>query len=460
MRRLALSVALTLVGILPAAGLTAQSLMASGQSTQPAGVSREFVRLGPGVPAVLYAPGAPSDRSRIGILVMHSNADYLEFSACTELARRGFRVLCANNSLSKGATFQEGQLDTIVGEVKLGVQFLRKLPGLTTVVLLGHSGGATLMSAYQMIAERGLVSCRGPEKIYQCSDSLAGLPRADGLMLIDSNWGQATMMLLSTDPAVTSEATGKAVDPYYDLFNPANGYAPTGATYPETFATRFQKAQGKRVNRLILSASQRLRDLEAGHGAFADDEPLAIPGASLLGVNNKLFPQDTRLLSRTRSAWPLLKADGTTSREVIRTVRAPRNKASLTPTLRGALNTTVRGFLSTYAIRTTADYGYGADGLRGIDWNSTYAATPSNVPKVSVPLLTMGMTGGWEFQAAELIHERSGSQDKTIAFVEGADHSYRPCEQCVSPASKYGDTIARTYEYIAQWLVRPSRFER
>ena len=428
------------------------------QEARPA-ITRTFVRLANGVPAVLYAPATPSGKSRIAVFAMHSNADYLEFSACTELAGRGYRVLCANNSLGKAGTFQEGQLDRIIGEAKLGVEYLRAQPGIQRIVLFGHSGGATLMSAYQMIAERGLASCRGPEKIHQCPDDLAGLPAADGMLLIDSNWGQATMSLLSTDPAVTSEQTGYGVDPSLDLFNPDNGFDPEGSRYAPAFVSRFQEAQGERVNRLIQEAQHRLERIDAGSGGYSDDEPMTIPGASLLGMNNKLFPQDPSLLSHTRNAWPLIRADGSVSEQIIRTVRAPRNVTSHTASMRGALATTVRGYLSTYAIRTTGEYRYGADGVQGIDWASTYAATPANVAHISVPLLTMGMTGGWEFLAAEAIHERAASSDKTIAFVEGADHLYRPCTQCVAPAEAYGDTVRLTYDFIDGWLSHPGRFD-
>ena len=76
------------------------------------------------------------------------------------------------------------------------------------------------MSSYQNIAENGLKACQGPEKILKCSDSLAGLPPADGLMLVDSNWGLAAMMLFSIDPAVVSEENAQALNPELDLYNP------------------------------------------------------------------------------------------------------------------------------------------------------------------------------------------------------------------------------------------------
>jgi pimeloyl-ACP methyl ester carboxylesterase len=440
--------------------LTSGSMPLSARAEAAPAVSERFVQLASGVPAVLYEPSVTGERAAIAIFAMHSNADYLRHSVCTELARRGFRVLCANNSLGKSGRFQEGRLDQIMLEAKLGVDFLQAMQGVRNVVLFGHSGGGTLMSAYQMIAEGGIARCRGPKKIHQCPESLADLTQADGLLLIDSNWGQATMALLSVDPGVTNEATGYGIDPFYDLFNPANGFDPKGSHYDEAFVMRFQKQQGKRMNRLILSAQRRAAAIAQGMGRFEDDEPLTIPGASLLGFNNKLFPQDTRFLAHTRAAWPVLKKNGSTVSEIVRSVRAPRNTEPFSQSTRGALNTSVEGFLSTYAIRTTADYHYGEDGIEGIDWDSTYAATPSNVAHVAVPTLVMGMTGGWEFLASETIFNRSASRDKAMAFVEGADHLYRPCDKCLAPAATYGDTVKRTYDFIADWLSQPGRFPR
>src|SRR5882724_5547737 len=131
-------------------------------------IKTTFVRLGPGVPGVLYEPVTPGAKSEIAVFAMHSGADYLQFSACTELSGRGFRVLCANNSLRKSGPDSDSSLDAILLEAKLGVAWLRKYPGVHKVVLLGHSGGGALMSAYQNIAENGLKACQGPEKIMRC----------------------------------------------------------------------------------------------------------------------------------------------------------------------------------------------------------------------------------------------------------------------------------------------------
>jgi pimeloyl-ACP methyl ester carboxylesterase len=421
-------------------------------------IETTFVRLGPGVPSVVYESGETGPKSAIGVFVMHSGADYLAHSACSELSRRGYRVLCANNSNGKGGTFEDGQLDRVLSEAALGIRYLRDLPGLSKVVLLGHSGGATVMSAYQMIAEGGVAACRGPDKVFQCTDAVAGLPKADGVMLVDANWGLGIMTLLSTDPAVTDETTGQTVDASFDLFSAANGYDPLGAKYNPAFVQSYQRAQGGRYARIVAAAQARLAAIETGRGRFADDEPFTVPGASLLGFNNKLYPQDVRLFAHTKRTWPLVRADGSVVRQIIRSVRPPANRSSTTPFMRGALKTTVRNFLNTYAVRVTPAYRYGADGIEGIDWTSSYASVPGNVSRITAPLLAMGMTGGSEFLTAETVYEKSASTDKSIAFIEGATHVYTTCKACETTPGQYGDTVKTTYDYVDAWLAKPGRF--
>ena len=414
-------------------------------------VKATFVPLGMGVPGVLYEPVAPGEKSRIGLFVMHAGADYLTFSACTELSKRGYRVLCANNS--------GGSLDHILLDAKRGVAYLRALAGVKKVVLWGHSGGATVMTAYQVVAENGVKVCQAAEKIAKCSDSLAGLPAADGLVLADSNWGNAEMTLFSIDPAVVRDDSGMDVKPELDLFNPTNGFNPQGSTYSAEFIARFQRMQGRRNNELIQTALVRLGAIQAGKGRFLDDEPFTAAGAGSMGGNNKLFAQDVRLMSHTRKPWPLIHADGSVTTEIVRTVRPPQNSRSLTPMLgMGAVTTTVRTYLTNSAIRVMDDYGYGEDSVQGVVWRSSYSSPPGNVEDIHVPLLALGMTGNWEYLAAETIYEHAASADKSLGFVEGANHMYLPCRPCEKTPGQYGDTVKTLYDYVDRWLSAKGRF--
>ncbi len=432
-----------------AQGPRGQGPIGTPQPLDPA-VKRTFVPLS--VPAALYEPVDPGERSRIGVFVMHSGANYITHSACTELSKRGYTVLCAANS-------SQEILDRKLLDARSAVAYLRQVPGIRKVVLFGHSGGATLMTAYQAVAENGPSVCQGPEKIVKCDDGLAGLPAADGMVLADSNWGNAAMALFSIDPAVIGNDSGMTVRPELDLWNPRNGFDRAGSNYGPEFVRRFQSAVAAKERELIKAALARLAAIEAGKGRFADDEPFLVPGGGSTGPNNKLFAQDTRLMSHTRKAWPLLHAGGSTTNEVVHTVRVPQGAESLTSSLgRGALNTTVRSFLTNSAIRVSDDFGFDESTVRGVDWSSSYSSPPGNVKDISVPLLVMGMTGGWEYLASETIYENARSSDKTLAFVEGASHGFTTCRQCEKTPGQFGDTLKTVYDYVDRWLSQKGRF--
>ena len=406
-----------------------------------------------GVQGLLFEPTEPGEKSQIAVIVMHSDGDHLAPPAAAELAKRGYRALGA------AVSDRDNPVDEKLLDVKVASDYLRRIPGVRKVITLGHSGGATLMSAYQNAAENGVQVFQGPEKLIKCSD-LGELPPADGVMLLDSNYGNGAMTLFSLDPAVTIEDSGKKLNPELDLFNPANGYDPMGATYSDEFIRKYQKAQGERNNRLIDAAQERLQAIETGKGKYSDDEPFIVPAGALNAYNNKLFPQDIRLLSRTHKAWPLLHPDGSITTQVIPCVRRAKNDKSFSDSYRmGSIKSTVRTYLNSYAVRTTDNYGYNEDSVYGINWLSSYSCTPGNMMGVSAPLLVMGMTGGYEFIAAEIIYENTQKiVDKTIAFVEGATHGFSTATDCEAYPGQFGDTLKTLFDYVDQWLGQKGRF--
>lgn len=409
------------------------------QKTETQNVRSLFLRLGRS-PAVLYENR--TERKSVGVLVMHSDSDYLSFSAGIELAERGYTVLCANTEPSMPLTMK-------MLVVKDCVEYLRRLSHVEKVVLFGHSGGATLMTAYQNTAENRGERFRGENMVFRLSERVPELPEADGIMLIDPNWGNGAMVLFSLDPAVTEEGDPRRRDPELDLFNPANGFDPEGSHYSESFVRKFLKAQGERNNRLIAWAVERLHQIEVGKGLYEDDEPFLVVGGASNFMNNKLYAQDPRLMSRTRGEYLLLHGDGSRTTERIHTVRGSENPRCLTANYRdGLLLTTVRTFLDSHSVRAESDYYYDEDTILGVDWTGSYCCTTGNVTGITVPALLMGMTNGWEFSSVEGIAERSASRDKTVAFVEGATHMYCPDRG----DERFGDTLKTTYDFIAEWL--------
>ena len=398
-------------------------------------IKTSFVNVAKRSPGVLYEPVQKNEKQRIAVLVMHSDEDYLLWPTGPELAKRGYTVLNANVMNKEGIIFSQIEK---MQSVKAAVEYLRSLPQVEKIILMGHSGGGTLMSAYQAIAEKGPQIFQGPEKIYPYPSNEELLP-ADGIMLLDSNWGNAVMQLLSLDPAVEDENSGMLINEDLNLFNPINGFDKNGSTYTDEFIHHFQKSQSIRNIYILEYALSRLMKIEAGEGNYIDDEPLIIPGSAQGFFNNKLYAQDIRLMSRTQRPHLLLHPDGSRTEEIIHSLRQPENPNSFTNSFwEGARFLSVKTYLNSYAVRTADDYGFDDCHMWGVEWESTYNCPPGNVAHIDAPTLVMGMTAGWEFLASETIYDMAASKDKTIAFVEGATHKFTPAHHLENSQGSLG----------------------
>ncbi|KAL4741091.1 hypothetical protein BDV11DRAFT_168453 [Aspergillus similis] len=417
-----------------------------------------LVTFGTGVVGGLFQPlpGADSAKARIGILVMHAEQDYTTFYPCSELPVRGYTTLCLNNAQSKTGLMNDLDFETMMSDVGAGVQFLRAMDDIDKVVIWGHSGGGAMMAAYQDVAENGALACNGTEKIYPCSSAMDALAPADGVLLIDANYGLSTMTLLSLNPAVTNSS--EAVN----LYSPANGWTEAGANYTSSFVKEFYAAVASRWNGLIDSALQRNELIQSGNATYTDDEGLVIADANYIGFNNKIISQDTRFLSHTAYKWPLLHKNNRTTTQIVPSVRVPSAgiPSDTTNFYNGALKTTVTRFLSTFAIRIDAEnLAVTADNITGVDWASSQTAPIASVAGISVPLLTMGNTGHYEYLNAEKIYLAAAkATDKSIAFVEGAQHTINTCTECERYPGEFGDTVRTAFDYMDAWLGEPGRF--
>jgi hypothetical protein len=426
--------------------------------------TREYVRLRRQTFGVLYSPTRSVPRTSVGLVVMHPNSNYLDHLAGAQMAQRGFRVLCVNgqyfNTRREYLLWEKVPLD-----VKPAVDYMRQLPALEHVVLVGHSGGGQLMPFYQNVAENGLEACRGDDRFVDCPDELAGLPAADALVLLDAHHGYAANTLTALDPAVLDEDKPNVVEPSLDAFNPANGYSPGGSTYSAEFRARYFQAQAERMARLTERALDRRRAIAEGRGLFPDDEPFLLARGQA-----RIWQLDRSLVSHTRGAYPILRPDGSKVVDVARSVRVAgvtpggSGSAGLTPAVNasyaeGAVTYTVQSWLSGNALRVSPErYMVTDDAIEGIDWRSSNTSTPANLEGVRAPVLIVAMTGHYWMVSAELFFERTASQDKELVFVEGAAHNITPCRACETTPGEYGDTVKTTFDYVAAWL--DQRFTR
>ena len=160
-----------------------------------------FVPLAGGARALFYRPDNNPSPS-VAVLTVHRTGDKFTAPECTELPKRGFGVLCLNTRFQNNEALVD--FEKIPLDVRQGVEYLKK-QGISKVILLGHSGGGATTTLYQAVAEAGPSFCQGPTKLTQCDNSLAGLPRADGLMLLDAHPSNASNALRAINPAVFNE---------------------------------------------------------------------------------------------------------------------------------------------------------------------------------------------------------------------------------------------------------------
>ena len=414
-------------------------------STAYAQSNPRYVRF-TGVPAsvkgAFYLPDAPASAPHVGIVLMHRTSNFMHALACTELSARGFAVLCMNPRSDNNEAAV--RFETIPLDVKAGVEFLKKQPGITRVVLWGWSGGGATMTLYQSVAEHGPSVCQGPGKLVPCGNDLAGLPRADGLILVDAHPGNPVNALRSLNPAVTDERRPERLDPSLDPFSAKNGYRPDGASvYSDAFRKAYFKGQADRMNRLIAAALDQQARMRAGTALYKDDDAFVIPK----GVGGRLMQLDPGIHHSTQRPARLLKNDGSIVTQIVESVRraSPQLAAQNATFEDGTHFLTVASFLSANAIRAT-------DSMDGIDHCSSNNSPPCHLPRIQAPLLVAAMGGHYFVRDNEIHYEVAASPDKDFIVVEGAEHGQTPCVPCESTPGQYSNSVKNFYDYARDWI--------
>ena len=409
----------------------------------------EFISLG-GLSAALYKPDT-GPAPHVGFVIGHRTANYLNHIACRELSSRGFLALCFNTRFQNNETrvrWEETPLD-----VRAAVEFVRRQPGITKVILFGHSGGGPLMSFYQAVAENGPAYCQKPERLVKCGDDLRGLPPADAVVFADAHAGNPVQSLRSLNPSVTLEGGKRTVDPALDPFDEKNGYNPKGSShYSKAFQDRYFAAQSKRMNDLIDRALAIQERIRKGDYPYPDDDIFLIPSGGNPGAgaggDAKLAMLDPSIADLQSTARPekLLRNDGTIVTQVVRSVAVA--EPGMATTNRG-FDTgtkifTLKSFLSANATRGTNANG-------GIDYCSSNNSTTCAVQSISVPMVIAAM-GAYQFiRDDEIIFDKSASRDKDYFVLEGAVHGFTPCTACETTRGQYSNSVKNLFDYIRNW---------
>src|SRR3984957_16027993 len=197
-------------------------------------------------------------RPTTAFIATHYNIDFSEHYLASYLAERGFGFLGWNTRFrGNEANFL---LDHALADIGVGVRWLREQAGVDRVVLLGNSGGGSLMAAYQSQAvEPNVTPVAGMRPL----GAHAVLPRAGLFIAHVAHSGRPEVLTNWLDPSVTDERDPLSVDPALDPFNPDNG-PPYSAEFQSRYRTA-QRARNERITDWVLAqlgalAGTRARD--------------------------------------------------------------------------------------------------------------------------------------------------------------------------------------------------------
>jgi pimeloyl-ACP methyl ester carboxylesterase len=348
-------------------------------------VQREPVRLvspdGALVRGVLWTPPA-GQPWKTAVILSHPRGDFSVHYAGPLLAAAGYAVF------GFSTRYINNDVDCLHENCIIDVQtahaeMLRR--GAEAVVLLGNSGGGSLMAMAN--AELGI---------------------GDGWVGMAAHPGEGMFMLQVIDPSVADEGDPFSTVPELDMYNPDNGWRPwpEPASYDPAWVERYRAAQIARVARIDAVAMASIDD---AHGVIPQ----------LKTVDAQADPVRYRELRR-RAVFT----------RYITTYRTLADPAYLDL----SIDPDDRPMGSLFAFPDPFDANYARVGLartmtaRG--WLSTWSGLASHakladtMPKVTVPTMIVHPTADTEirvWQAQEIV-DAAGADDVTYVEMKSAPH--------------------------------------
>jgi len=377
---------------------------------------------------ILYRPA--NHNPKTAVFLMHPRGEFTRHYVVPPLTARGYAVFGQNSRYINNDT--DMVHERLLLDIAAGMRYLKEA-GFERIVLLGNSGGGSLLGFYQSQASRPggerLNSTPGGEPIDLTAEVM---PEGDLYIAVAAHLGEGRFMLNVLDPSVTNEADPNSHDPRWDMYNPANGYKPypQPSSYDRSWLAEYRRLQLERSHRLDNIA----REYIAEHTYFRTQ--LRDPGYASL-------PEATRGMIARR---------GRLGRYMV-IYRTLANPAYLDPTI----DPSHRPVGSIFSPGDPIIGNYGPGGLARVmtprGWLSTWSGTssqadlPDTIQHVTIPTLIVYADGDCDIFPAEQteLMEKSAAADKTLRELPWADHYLYPVgeqgKQLVDPRERLIDMI-------------------
>lgn len=370
------------------------------------------------------------------LLAMHPQVDFTRHYAFPHLLDAGYACLGANTRYPNNdwATVHE----QIILDVGAWVSLLKADPRVDKIVLLGNSGGGSLMGLYQSQAAldspRRLSRTPGGKPLKLARTDM---PEADAIIFLAAHRGEGNVLRDAIDPAVVDEGEPLSRNPELDMYDPRNGFreAPEWSRYSRDFIAEYRSAQADRVRRLDAMAREHIAENARAEELRGDPSFAGLPRDRRQDLLRSELFQPVMVVYRTMAN--LKYADRTID-------PSPRPYGSLVSPRPDIMNYGLRGFA-----RVTTPHAW----LSTWSGESTNADLAKTGPGIRLPALVVQAEHDPEVYPesdARLIFDSLGSADKQMATVPGALHYFEPL-------GEDGGHLDAAMETIIDWL--RSRFD-
>jgi len=376
-----------------------------GAATLREDVNQQIVRLvgqdGGHARAIMYSIGG----EQTAVLMMHPRSDVSSHYLVPALLDAGYAVLAGKSRYFNND--EDCLHEAVLADIAEGVRLLRRA-GYEKVVLLGNSGGGSLFSFYQAMAEtpaphRPTHTPGGTPYDLNAFD----LPLSDGLLLLAAHVGEGKFLMNVIDPSVTDESDPMSCDPVLDMYNPANGFRrpPETSRYSAAFVDEYRTAQRARVARLDAIAHQQIAENRRFTAMAAQPWFAALPLEEQIAIERRAAVGRYMLINRTDADPASCDLSLHPSQRSVGSLLGPRPDAQNYQRGYFAHCMTPEGWLSTWS------------GL------SSRASLVDTIATVTIPTYVLNYAGDNAIfpEDAEAIYKKSGAEDKVLRHLDG-DH--------------------------------------
>jgi pimeloyl-ACP methyl ester carboxylesterase len=316
-------------------------------------------------------------RPHTAFIATHYNVDFSEHYLGEFMAQRGFGFLGWNTRFRGNEAFF--LLEHALIDIGVGVRWLKEQAGVQRVVIVGNSGGGSLMGAYQSQAVAPSIK---PTPGLRLPPAVLELQAADLYVSLCAHAGRPEVLTAWMDPSVVDERDPTLTDPELDMYDPNNG-----PPYDAAFVARYRAAQEARNHRITDWVFTELDRLKA-RGMFDRAFTLQRTWADPRLMDGTLDPSE-------RAVGVCYAGDPKT--------------ANYSPRGIGLTNT-LRTWLSMWSLR------------------ESFCRGAPHLARITVPALviqSMADTGVFPSDA-RAIQDALGSTDKTLHFITGDHYLEQP----------------------------------